>query len=360
MYNYTYKFWNVYKMIKIGIVGAAGYSGLELIKLLLNHPEAEIGKLFGYTSAGNKIDEIHPSLRGMISLKIEKFSVSAIDGLDIIFVALPSGQAMDIVSQAFTAKIKVIDLGGDFRLKNVNEYLKYYKHEHTAKELLNQSVYGLSEWNEAEIKNAKLVANPGCYPTSILLGLLPLLKDNLIEENFISITSYSGTSGAGKSITANMMFSEVNESVRAYKVGEHQHIPEINHYLKVFSNKNVSFTFVPHLLPATRGIYTTIHAKVKDGISNEMIIHSFKNKYATASFIRFYENNIPEMKNVQYTNFCDIGFKLYDDNLIIISTIDNLIKGAAGQAIQNMNIMFSLPQEIGLLKCNKNMQPKLI
>lgn len=347
-------------MLKVGIVGAAGYSGLELIKLLLNHPKAEIVKLFGHTSVGNKIEEIHPTLKKMISLKIENFDEDNIDGLDLLFVALPSGQSMNIIYQAYSKGIRVIDIGGDFRLKSADEYSKYYKHEHTAKALLTESVYGLSEWNEEKIKNAKLVANPGCYPTSVLLSLLPLLIDDLIEENFISITSYSGTSGAGKNVSQSMLFSEVNENVRAYKVGEHQHIPEINQYLKFFSGKKTFFTFIPHLLPATRGIYTTIHTKIKSGVNNERIINSFTNKYTTATFIRFYGNEIPEMKNILYTNFCDIGFKLFDDNLIIISTIDNLVKGAAGQAIQNMNIMFGLSQEEGLLKCNKNMQPKLI
>lgn len=354
MYNYTHIFKKYEAMIKVGIVGAAGYSGVELIKLLLNHPEVEIKKLFGHSTVGAKIDEIHTALRNMISIEIEKFSSEALRNIDLIFVALPSGQAFEAVSAANQMRIKVIDIGGDFRLKNLDDYKKYYKHEHAAVDLLNEAVYGLSEWNEEEISKARIVANPGCYPTSVLLALIPLLKFNLIDESLVSIVSYSGTSGAGKSVVQNMIFSEVNESVRAYKVGNHQHIPEIKQALKMFGGHSQKFSFVPHLLPVTRGIYTTIHARVKNGIEEKNIIDAFESGYKSKSFIRFINQSIPEMKDVAYTNFCDIGFKLNENNsLVVFSTIDNLVKGAAGQAIQNMNILFGLNQETGLLKCNK-------
>lgn len=341
-------------MINVGIAGAAGYSGLELIKILVNHPEVNISKLFGHSSVGSGIEEIHHALKKVFEAKIESFSPEKLDGLDLLFAALPSGQSMGIIADAIAAGKKVIDLGGDFRIKDVKVYEQYYNHKHTAEILLQKSVYGLSEWNEKEIRNAQLIANPGCYPTSILPALLPLLENGLIDENNISITSYSGTSGAGKSVTSGLMFSEVNESVKAYKVGNHQHIPEIDLYLEKFSGKKSSFTFVPHLLPVTRGIYTTIHSKLSTEISSNKINDAYMNKYSSTSFIRFYGNNIPEMKNVTNTNFCDIGFKLVDDKIIILSTIDNLIKGAAGQAIQNMNIMFGFNQETGLSACKKN------
>ncbi len=339
-------------MMNIGVVGAAGYSGVELIKLLLTHPEVEIKKLFGHSTVGSNIDEIHTSLRGLISLQIEKFSAESLEGLDVIFVALPSGQAFETVSAANQKGVKVIDIGGDFRLKNIDDYKKYYKHEHNAAELLNKSVYGLSEWNEKEISEAEIISNPGCYPTSVLLALIPLLKYNLINAEFISIVSYSGTSGAGKSLTQNMLFSEVNESVRAYKVGNHQHIPEIKLYLEKFGGVSPEFSFVPHLLPVTRGIYTTVHAKVKEGITEEKIKEVFSSLYESSPFIRLVYPSIPEMRDVAYSNFCDISFKLSENNMLVaFSTIDNLVKGAAGQAIQNMNIMFGLPQETGLLRC---------
>lgn len=341
-------------MINVGIVGATGYSGVELIKLLLNHPEVEIKKLFGHSTVGQKIEDVHTSLRNMISLEIEKFSPEAIKELDLVFVALPSGQAFEAVSLANQNGVKVIDIGGDFRLKNIDEYKKYYKHEHTAVELLNKSVYGLSEWNEKQISNAEILSNPGCYPTSILLALIPLVKYELIDETPVSIVSYSGTSGAGKSLVQDMLFSEVNESVRAYKVGNHQHIPEIKQSLEMFGGKAPKFSFVPHLLPVTRGIYTTIHAQVKSNVDADKIADAYFSSYNSKPFVRFIEQSVPEMKDVAHTNFCDIGFNLNENNtLTVFSTIDNLVKGAAGQAIQNMNIMFGLEQKTGLLAQHK-------
>ncbi|MEW6702813.1 MAG: N-acetyl-gamma-glutamyl-phosphate reductase [Bacteroidota bacterium] len=341
-------------MINVGIVGAAGYSGVELIKLLLSHSEVTITKLFGYSSAGNFIEEVHPSLRGVISLKIEHFKKDALDTIDLLFVALPSGQSMQVVDETINSNVRVVDIGGDFRLNDACEYKKYYKQDHLAPELLKKATYGLSEWNEKKIQSASLVANPGCYPTSILLALLPLLFQMMIEELFISIVSYSGTSGAGKSLAQNMIFSEVNESVRAYKVGTHQHIPEIKQYLKEFGSSSINFSFVPHLLPVTRGIYTTIHATVKSGVTEKKILDAYESSYSESPFVRMIAPAIPEMKDVLHTNFCDIGFKLNENNsLVIFSTIDNLVKGAAGQAIQNMNIMFGFQQTEGLLKCNK-------
>jgi N-acetyl-gamma-glutamyl-phosphate reductase len=342
-------------MYQIGIVGAAGYSGIELIKLLSSHEKVRIAKLFGHSTVGSNIEEVHPSLNHIISMEIETFSSDALTGLDLIFVALPSGGAFDSVKAAFEKGIKVIDLGGDFRLSDLNEYKIYYKHDHKAEKLLDNSIYGLSEWNEEEIASADIIANPGCYPTSILLPLIPVLKNNLIDESFISIISYSGTTGAGKSIAQNMIFSEINESVRAYKVGEHQHIPEIKKYLEKFTGANTSFSFVPHLLPVSRGIYSTLQVKTKIGISENDIIDAYKTSYANKSFIRFMGKKIPEMKDVAYTNFCDIGFNLSIDRVLtIFSTIDNLLKGATGQAVQNMNIMFGFDQSEGIMKCLKN------
>lgn len=343
----------IVQMIKAGIVGAAGYSGLELIKILLNHSEAEITHLFGYNSAGSRIDNMHPSLKGLIEDEIVTFDEKLIADLDLLFIALPSGQAIPYVKSAYENGVKVIDLGGDFRLTNLNDYKKYYKNEHSAQDLVNIAVYGLSEWNEQEISKAAIVANPGCYPTSVLLPLIPLLKKNLLTSDFISIVSYSGTSGAGKSLSENMIFSEVNESVRAYKVGNHQHIPEIKRYLSMFSGSSPYFSFVPHLLPITRGIYTTIQAKVNNTINEILCKNIYEKYYSESPFIRIVHPGIPEIKNVTGTNFCDIGFSINDGIITVISTIDNLIKGAAGQAVQNMNIMFGIDQTEGILKCSK-------
>jgi N-acetyl-gamma-glutamyl-phosphate reductase len=240
-------------MIHVGVVGASGYSGLELLKLLLVHPRVQITKLFGNNSSGKRIDAVHPSLRGMLALTIEEFSPSSLKNIDLLFVALPSGHAMAIVPAALAAGCRVVDLGGDFRLADPSVYRSFYGHEHTAPEFLPHAVYGLSEWNCDDIRSAQLVANPGCYPTSIQLALLPLLKAGLAASLPISIASYSGTSGAGRTAAETMMFTEVNESVRAYKVGKHQHIPEIQQYLRRFGGSEVDFSFVPHLLPVSRG-----------------------------------------------------------------------------------------------------------
>lgn len=346
-------------MIKVSIVGAAGYSSLELIKILIKHPEVKIIHLFGNKSAGSRIEDVHPSLKGMISQEIESFGDTDISGADLLFVALPSGQAIQYVQSAYDNGVKVIDLGGDFRLNNLNDYKTYYKHEHNTPDLVNIAVYGLSEWNEKNIANAEIIANPGCYSTSILLSLIPLLKENVLVDDFISIVSYSGTSGAGKSLSENMIFTEVNESVRAYKVGNHQHIPEIKRYLTVFSGSDPSFSFVPHLLPITRGIYTTIQAKVDKSVNEILCIDTFNKYYSESPFIRLIYPQIPEIKNATYTNFCDISFSINNGIITVISTIDNLIKGAAGQAVQNMNIMFGFDQSEGIAKCLKKLQQKI-
>lgn len=337
--------------IHVGVVGASGYSGLELLKLLVHHPHVRITRLFGNASSGKRIDEVHPLLRGVLRLAIEEFDASKLAGLDLLFVALPSGQSMHVVPQALAGGCRVIDLGGDFRLADPAIYQKYYNHQHIAGQVVAQAVYGLTEWNCEAIRRAQLVANPGCYPTSIQLALLPLVKQSLLDDAPVFISSYSGTSGAGRSLSDAMMFTEVNESVRAYKVGNHQHIPEIRQYLKQFGGADVSFSFVPHLLPVSRGIYTTIGCRLKPAIGVEEIARAYRASYATSPFVRIVAPAIPEMKNVQHTNFCDIGFVQDGEQLVVFSAIDNLGKGAAGQAVQNMNIMFDLPQTEGLLAC---------
>lgn len=336
-------------MIRIGITGASGYSGLELIKLLHSHPQVKIDKLFGQSTVGKNISDIHPSLRNIFSAVIENFDEKKLNSLDCLFIALPSGESFPIAEIAAKKNIITIDLGGDYRLNDMKVYEQYYKKSHKLPELMNKSVYGLPEWNEENISGATFIANPGCYPTSILLGLIPLLKYNFIKTDSIAINSYSGISGAGKSVSESMMFAEINENTRAYKIGTHQHIPEIKLYLEKFSNKNSDFSFVPHLLPITRGIYTTMHAKLTADYSEEQIHELYMHNYANKKFIRVLGGSLPELKNVQHTNFCDIGFKVYDNNLIIITAIDNLIKGASGQAIQNMNIIFNFSQATGLL-----------
>jgi len=338
-------------MIQVGIVGASGYSGAELMRLLSARPDVNIAKVIAGASAGKRVDDLYPAFSGSIDLIFELFDASQLDGLDVVFVALPSGEGMNVVPQIMDQVERVIDLGGDFRLPDTNMYEKFYGHKHTAPHLLGEAVYGLPELNAERIADTHLVANPGCYPTSAILPLLPVLEAGLISPKGIVINSLSGVSGAGRSATVEMIFAEVNENIRAYKVGGHQHIPEIQSVLEQATGEAIGMSFVPHLVPLTRGIYTTIHADLKVSCSNEDLCSVYDGFYGDASFVRI-RKVIPQVKDVIYTNFCDIAFTIEPrtNQIIIMSTIDNLIKGAAGQAIQNMNIMLGLPEETGLLR----------
>ncbi|MCX6123003.1 MAG: N-acetyl-gamma-glutamyl-phosphate reductase [Ignavibacteriales bacterium] len=337
-------------MISVSVVGASGYSGIELLKILARHPGVRIDKLFANSSAGKLLADVVPVFSKTLDRVLEPYSIDKILKNDLIFVALPSGEAMNLVPAMLSAGKRVIDLGGDFRLQDTLLYERYYKRTHSASAILQQSVYGLPEWNSPQIKSASLIANPGCYPTSAILPLAPLLKEGIIEPTGIAVSSLSGVSGAGRSSSIEMSFGEVNESVRAYKVGTHQHIPEIKTVLESLSNTQVKFSFVPHLLPITRGIFTSSYATLKKPVQEQTILAVYEKYYATAPFVRYSASAIPEIKNVTHTNFIDIGFRINqeDGQLIVLSTIDNLIKGAAGQAVQNMNIMFGLNETEGL------------
>lgn len=338
-------------MVKVSIIGASGYSGAELIKILVHHKGVQIDKIFSNTTAGKHVTEILPAFSKIIDKKLEAYTPDSMKESDVAFIALPSGEAMNLVPEILSKGKRVIDLGGDFRFKDVSLYEQYYKRAHTAKHIIKDAVYGLPEWNYQQIKDAKLIANPGCYPTSVILPLAPLLKERIINAKSISVNSLSGVSGAGRNVSAEMLFAEVNESVRAYKVGVHQHLPEICSVLENISSQHVSLSFVPHLLPITRGIYTTIYAHLLEDVSSDNVISAFEKYYSKSPFVRYKASFVPEIKNVNYTNFIDIGFHINKDEkyIIIISAIDNLIKGAAGQAVQNMNIMFEFNETEGLL-----------
>jgi N-acetyl-gamma-glutamyl-phosphate reductase len=337
--------------MNVSIVGASGYSGAELLKILLRHRDVNVKKVFANNNAGKRVDEVYGVFRSQTNLVYEKYSPDQISDSDVVFVALPSGDAMHVVPEILKANKRVIDLGGDFRLKDPSSYQKFYKHEHVSKEFLAESVYGLPEWNGEKIRKAQLVANPGCYSTSAILPLIPLVKENIIEEKGIVISSLSGVSGAGRSALIELSFSEVNESVRAYKVGVHQHTPEIESAISDASGRDVTVTFVPHLIPITRGINTTVYARLQRTATQGEIAAIYQKYYSKAPFVRVDGAAIPEIKNVNYTNFCDIGFRIDESNktIVLISVIDNLVKGAAGQAVQNMNIMFGFNETEGLL-----------
>lgn len=337
-------------MISVSVVGASGYSGIELLKILVRHPSVKIDRLFANSSAGKLIAEIAPVFNKTLDTVLEPYSLEQTAKSDLIFIALPSGEAMNYVPAMLSAGKRVVDFGGDFRLQDASLYERFYKRPHSASAILQHAVYGLPEWNLPKIKSGSLIANPGCYPTSVILPLAPLLKEGIIESTGIAVSSLSGVSGAGRSASVEMSFGEVNESVRAYKVGTHQHIPEIKTQLESLSGIPVKLSFVPHLLPITRGIYTTACAALKRPVNEKTILAVYEKYYAAAPFVRISATGIPEIKNVAYTNFIDIGFRINqeDGQLIVLSALDNLIKGAAGQAVQNMNIMLGMSETEGI------------
>jgi len=337
--------------IKASVLGGSGYSGLELLKILFSHPRVQIDKVFANSSAGKMLHEIQPWFRNRLDVRLEQFSIDLVCSSDVVFVALPSGEAMNIVPQLLDLGKKVVDFGGDFRLKDVSLYETFYNRTHSAGDTLPRAVYGLPEWNRTRIESASLIANPGCYPTSVILPLAPLVKDGLVSSKGITANSLSGVSGAGRSSSAELSFVEVNETVKAYKVGNHQHIPEIKTTLEEISGSSVSITFVPHLIPISRGIYSSMYASITNNITTADLIHSYQKYYSSAPFVRVLDTAVPEIKNVLYSNYIDIGFRLYPENnqIIVFSVIDNLVKGAAGQAVQNMNLLLGYDETEGLL-----------
>ncbi|MBU0468404.1 MAG: N-acetyl-gamma-glutamyl-phosphate reductase [Candidatus Omnitrophica bacterium] len=339
-------------MIRAGIVGISGYSGFTALDLLLKHPNI----IVKYVSANNttgKISDIWPKLSGRTNLVCDKFDLKkAVELCDVIFLAVPHTISMKIVPDLLTAKKTVIDLSGDYRLSTSSAYEKWYGTPHVDVKNLKKAVYGLPEIYRASIKKSKFISNPGCFPTAALLGLAPIssIFSDLIDS--IIIDAKSGVSGAGKKASVALNYSETNENFKAYKVLNHQHGPEIDKYLSKFANKNMSVDFVPHLLPCTRGILETIYVRLNNKLSLNTLHKIYKRFYKTEPFVRIADiGQQPELKNVTGTNYCDIGLSISKDNrlVVITSVIDNLVKGASGQAIQNMNIICGFNETLGLI-----------
>ena len=335
-------------MIKIAILGGSGYTGLELLRILGQHPEAEVFAITSRQSKGRCIGEVFPGLDKFSGLKFEDpANFSAFSKAQLIFSALPHHASMEVVPHFIKKGQKVIDLSADFRLKSARVYGLWYG-KHTAKDLLKKAVYGIPELYRDKIKDAVLVANPGCYPTGAILGLAPILKAGFIETDSIVIDSKSGVSGAGRTASLDTSFSEVNEGFKAYKVGEHRHTPEIEQELSRIAGKDIEVTFTPHLLPVNRGILSTMYASLKGkNVSYATVLNAYNKYYTNEFFIRIMpEGTYPNLSHVKGSNFCDIGFKIdkRTGRLIIITAIDNLVKGASGQAVQNMNIMFGFSE----------------
>jgi len=335
---------------RVGIIGATGYTGLELLRLLLRHPESEITALTSQKYAGVPIDGVFPSLMNQFSLKCEELSFDRVaEKVDIVFTAVPHKTAMETIPPFYERGKKVVDLSADFRFKDAAVYEKWYQ-KHTATDLLRESVFGLPELHRNAIKQARIVGNPGCYPTGALIGLIPLVKKNLISLENIIVDSKSGVSGAGRDIVLGSLFCEVNEGVKAYKVFEHRHTPEIEQELSQLAGKRVPVTFVPHLIPMDRGILSTIYVRLTKMMKTEEVLDLFVNAYRGEPFVRIYpKGKLPNTRDVKGSNYCDIGVVSGDDGrLVIVTAIDNMVKGASGQAIQNMNIMLGFPETMGL------------
>jgi N-acetyl-gamma-glutamyl-phosphate reductase len=338
-------------MIRAGIAGVSGYTGIELVKLISNHSKASLQAVTSNSYVGKALTEIFPSMRGFESLVCQPFDAQALaQKIDLMFLALPHKVSMDFAPKLVEQGIKVVDLSADFRFTHVQAYEGAYQ-AHSATDLLSESVYGLCELYRDKIKNARIVGNPGCYPTSILLALVPLIKENLICLEDLISDSKSGVSGAGRSLSLSTHYCEVNESFTPYKVGNHRHTPEIEEKLSMAAGSKVNLTFVPHLVPVSRGMISTIYGKVKEKVTMGDIRNAYAKHYRDEPFVRILEQGLfPAMSHVRGTNCCDIGCSLDESSgrLILVSAIDNLLKGAAGQAIQNMNIMYQIDEKTGL------------
>ncbi len=338
-------------MIKVAIAGASGYTGGELIRLLAGHPQVEISCLTARQNAGEEIAALFPSLRERIALVCEPTEPELIAAkADFVFTALPHQSAMDVVPQLLRAGLRVVDLSADYRLKDVAVYRQWYQ-EHTSPELLGEAVYGLPELFREEVGAARLIANPGCYPTSVALALAPLLKEGLIDPASVVVDSKSGTSGAGRSAKVDSLFCEVNEGFKAYGLPRHRHTPEIEQTLSRLAGREVVINFTPHLLPVNRGILSTCYAALKRPAATAKLLQVFADHYRDEPFVRVLpEGSLPNIAFVRGSNFCDLG--LVSDprtgRVIVVSAIDNLVKGAAGQAVQNMNLMLGFDETAGL------------
>ena len=338
------------KTVRVGVVGGAGYTGGELLRLLASHPEIKLTTVTSRSEAGKKVDDIWPNLRGKCNLLFSDIAIDElINNCDLVFFATPHGVSMELIPALLDEGIKVIDLSADFRLKNISDWEKWYSIKHACPDLVKNAVYALPEINRDEIVGASLLACPGCYPTSIQLGFLPLVEKNMIDPNFLIANSASGVSGAGKQNNSKFSYAEISDNFKAYSVAGHRHLPEIEQGLNQISNESVNLTFVPHLLPIARGIHSTLYCKPFD--MNVDFQELFEQRYANEHFVNVLPSgSYPETKIVRGTNFCEIGIQPIPNSglLAILVVEDNLVKGAAGQAVQIMNIVYSWSETTGL------------
>ena len=335
-------------MIKVGIVGGTGYTGIELLRIIAQHPECALVAITSRKEAGSGVAELFPSLRGAVDIAYSDPAKTDLAGCEVVFFATPNAVAMGEARALLESGVRVVDLSADFRIKHVAEWEKWYKVKHAAPDLLSQAVYGLPEVNREKIKGARLVANPGCYPTAVQLGLLPLVEAGAVDIGHLIADAKSGVSGAGKRTEEHLLFSEASDNFKAYGVSGHRHWPEIRQGLDAAAGRSVGLTFVPHLVPMIRGIHATLYARVTKAVDFQRI---YEDRYGNEPFVDVLPGGSePDTRSVRAANTCRIAIhRPHDgDTLVVISVIDNLVKGASGQAVQNMNIMFGLDETLGL------------
>ena len=341
------------EVVRVAVAGATGYAGLELLRLLARHPQVRVTRMMSSGRDGKKefpIEDSHPSLRGKFSVPCQPLAVEAFDPseVDLAFLATPHQTALDIAPRLLERNLRVVDLSAAFRLKDASGYPRWYGFEHNAHATLGEAVYGLTELNRESIRKARLVANPGCYATSVILALTPVLRNGWADAKAGVISDCkSGASGAGRGLNDKLHFVEVNENCRAYGLFNHRHVPEM---LQALELAEENFIFTPHVLPITRGILSTLYVRLSKSRTHEEVVALYRDFYAGANFVRVMEAGVPEIQSVAQTNFADIGFSLDQGGtrMIIVSALDNLIKGAAGQAIQNMNVMYGFAEGTAL------------
>lgn len=343
----------VQKLLRVAVAGASGYTGVELLRLLFNHPEVKISALTAEAHAGRPIDEVFPGLFGLLDLPCRKFQPEELaEAADVIFLALPHQTSMTVALKLYPLGCRIIDLSADFRLKDATLYERWYGTPHVAPQLLKEAAYGLPELNREVILRSRLVAVPGCYPTGALLGLAPLVTERMIGLDSIIVDAISGASGAGRKAELSLSFSELNENLKAYGVASHRHTPEMEQVLSHLVGEEVQVTFTPHLAPMTRGILSTIYCRILRPVDIGQLVELFRAFYQGCPFIRILpKGRLPETKAVFGSNFCDIGLAVDErtGRTIVITAIDNLVKGASGQAVQVMNLMFRFDERLGLL-----------
>jgi len=338
--------------IKVAVLGASGYSGIEAVRILAGHPMLEPGVLTSEHYAGREVADVYRHLAGIDLPPFEELRPDLIKGrTEAVLSCLPERVGAPLVAQMIADGLRVVDFSADFRLREPAAYRATYGADHPAPAMLRQAVYGLTEFHRHELREARLVANPGCYPTGALLGLLPLIKRDLIDPSWIAIDSKSGTTGARRAAQIEQLFAEVNENFRPYKVGSHRHTPEIEQEIGIALGREVAVLFVPHLLPVTRGILTSIFTRPRSGTTEADVRAAYEASFAKSQFVRILKSGeLPELRNVRATNFCEIAFVLdrRTQTLCVLTAIDNLGKGAAGQAVQNLNLMLGLDETAGL------------